>query len=262
MPNRIHNKPNYYDKLIELMNVLREECPWDQAQTLETLRRHTLEETHEVLEAIEAATRRDDWQPLKHELGDLLFQVLFYARIAEERDRFTLDDVVDALIEKMVRRHPHVFDSAADTDINRQWDRIKDDEHAERTSLMDGIPPLPALAYARKLQQRAARVGFDWNRPEDVMDKMREELNELADEVTRRDAPSRMEDEFGDVLFTLVNLARKLDIDAEQALMGTNRKFANRFRSMERLASERGIRLDDLDIEGLERLYQESKLSK
>ncbi len=258
MPERIYNNRNNYDKLKSLMKVLREECPWDQAQTIESLRRHTLEETHEVLEAIDRAARHDDWQPLKEELGDLLLQVLFYARIAEEHGRFCLDNVVDGLIEKMIRRHPHVFGDASGADIHRQWDRIKDAEHAERGSLMDGVPPLPALSRARKLQQRAARVGFDWNRPEDVLDKMREELDELSDEVNSG-SPSQIEDEFGDVLFTLVNLARKLDVDAELALMRTNRKFADRFRLMERLAAERGLDLESMNLADMETLYQEAK---
>ncbi len=260
MAERIKKKSNQYDKLCALMNVLREECPWDQAQTIESLRRHTLEETHEVLEAIDHAAQRDEWQPLKEELGDLLFQVLFYARIAEERGQFTLDDVVDSLIEKMIRRHPHVFgDVMMEPDVNRQWDRIKDAEHADRESLMDGVPPLPALSLARKLQQRAARVGFDWNRPVDVLDKMREELDELAQEVHSGAPLSRMEDEFGDVLFTLVNLGRKLELDAELALMRTNRKFAARFRMLERLANERGLDLETMSLDDMEALYQEAK---
>ena len=260
MAEMIKKKSNQYAKLRALMNVLREECPWDQAQTIESLRRHTLEETHEVLEAIDHAAQRDEWQPLKEELGDLLFQVLFYARIAEERGQFTLDDVVDSLIEKMIRRHPHVFgDAMMEPDVNRQWDRIKDAEHADRESLMDGVPPLPALSLARKLQQRAARVGFDWNRPVDVLDKMREELDELAHEVHSGAPLSRMEDEFGDVLFTLVNLGRKLELDAELALMRANRKFAARFRMLERLANEQGLDLEAMSLDDMEALYQEAK---
>jgi len=259
MPQRVHGKDNYYSKLKELMNVLRKECPWDAEQTLDSLRTYTLEEVHEVFEAIEDAVERDQWQPLKHELGDLLIQVLFYACIAEERKQFNLDDVADALIDKMIYRHPHVFAGGVKSDLNRQWETLKDEEHAGRTSLMDGIPPLPGLAQAHKMQRRAARVGFDWAQASNVLDKMHEELGELEAEVTQGAPHARLQDEFGDVLFTLVNLGRKLEIDAELALMHTNRKFASRFRNMELLAEKRGLCLDDLSLEDMELLYAEVK---
>ena len=259
MPNRIHNKSNYYDKLKELMNVLRQECPWDAEQTLESLRTYTLEEVHEVFEAVEHAVEHDDWAALQAELGDLLFQVLFYARIAADQDQFDLDDVVCNLIDKMIYRHPHVFANAATEDLGRQWETLKDREYAGRTSLMDGIPPLPALARAHKMQRRAARVGFDWAQASDVIKKMHEELGELETEVLQAAPHSRLQDEFGDVLFTLVNLGRKLDIDAELALMHTNRKFAARFRGMEELAEQRGLVLEGMSLDDMEDLYVEAK---
>ncbi|ATX81965.1 tetrapyrrole methylase family protein [Mariprofundus ferrinatatus] len=259
MPERIRGKDNYYDKLYALMKVLREECPWDKEQTLLSLRRYTLEEVHEVLEAIELAESDNNWQPLKAELGDLLIQVLFYSRIAEEAGEFNLADVIDALIDKMIYRHPHVFDKADPDDLTDQWNRLKDAEHKGRKSLMDEIPPLPALKYAQKQQQRAARVGFDWVKATDVLAKMREELEELEHEVTHHGDLKRIEDEFGDVLFTLTNLARKLNLDAELCLMSTNRKFAERFKTMELLADQKGISLDELDIDQQETLYQEAK---
>jgi len=259
MPDRIHNKSNYYDKLKELMNVLRKECPWDAEQTLESLRTYTLEEVHEVFEAIEDAVERDQWQALKGELGDLLLQVLFYARIAEDKHRFDLDDVAQSLIDKMIYRHPHVFAKRTTDDLGRQWELLKDAEHASRTSLMDEIPPLPALALAHKMQRRASRVGFDWARGSDVIEKMHEELGEFEFEVNQRAPHARLQDEFGDVLFTLVNLGRKLDIDAELALMHTNRKFAARFRCMEDLALERQMSLNDMTLDEMERLYIEAK---
>jgi len=259
MPHRVYSKDNYYSKLKELMHVLRKECPWDAEQTLESLRTYTLEEVHEVFEAIEDAVERDQWQPLKHELGDLLLQVLFYARIAEEADAFNLDDVADALIEKMINRHPHVFAGAEKNDLNRQWEALKDQEHAGRDSHMDGIPPLPAMARAHKMQRRASRVGFDWVQAGDVLEKMHEELAELETEVIQGAPHARLQDEFGDVLFTLVNLGRKLDIDAELALMHTNRKFASRFRAMEAMADERNINLDDMSLDDMELLYAEAK---
>lgn len=259
MPDRIRNKDNYYDKLYALMEVLREECPWDKEQTLLSLRRYTLEEVHEVLEAVDLADTADNWQPLKSELGDLLIQVLFYARIAEEAEKFNLADVIEGLIDKMIYRHPHVFDQANPDNLTDQWNELKSAEHGDRRkSLMDDIPPLPALKYAQKQQQRAAQVAFDWNNASDVMVKMREELDELENEVTHGDL-KQIENEFGDVLFTLTNLARKLGLDAELCLMSSNRKFAERFRMMERLAEQRGVTLDVLDIDQKERLYNEVK---
>ncbi len=235
------------------MDVLREQCPWDRKQTLQSLRTYTLEEVYEVLEAIDL----QDWQALKVELGDLLLQIVFYARIAKEQGQFSLHDVAEAIVEKMIRRHPHVFEEDQGGDLSRQWEELKQAEHTDRVSLMDGIPPLPALKYAQKMQQRAARVGFDWLQAADVLEKMHEELAELEAEVRAEQAsPARMEDEFGDVLFSLVNLGRKLGLDAELALMRTNRKFGERFRGMEALA---GPDLGDLSLDEQEVLYQRAK---
>jgi MazG family protein len=241
------------DRLEFLMDVLREQCPWDRQQTLQSLRTYTLEEVHEVLEAID----HEDWQALKAELGDLLLQIVFYARIARENGKFTLHDVADSIVEKMIRRHPHVFEQTQTDDLSRQWEELKQAEHTQRTSLMDGIPPLPALKYAQKMQHRAARVGFDWTQAADVLNKMHEELAELEVEVRDPAAsPERMEDEFGDVLFTLVNLGRKLGLDAELALMRTNRKFSARFRKMEQLAA---TDLSSLTLAQQEALYRQAK---
>jgi MazG family protein len=259
VPDRINDKDNYYDKLCTLINVLREECPWDNDQSLSSLRRYTLEEAHEVLEAIDTANTDGNWQPLKSELGDLLFHIIFYSRIAEEENQFNLSDVIDTLVEKMISRHPHVFKDTKTDDLTEQWNKLKDEENSERQSLMDGIPPLPALKYAQKQQQRAARVGFDWDNASDVITKMREELDELEVEVRNRSATDRLEDEFGDVLFTLANLARKLDLDAELCLIGSNRKFGNRFRLMEALAADRHLSLNSMDLDALECLYLEAK---
>jgi len=263
LPDRIHQQKTYYDKLTAMMSLLRKECPWDREQTLLSLRQYTLEEVHEVIEAVELADHADDWNPLKHELGDLLIQILFYSKLAEEADQFNLADVIDALIEKMIYRHPHVFENIRSdlklNDVNDQWDRLKDKETTDRKSLMDDIPPLPALKYAQKQQQRAARVGFDWNAAADVIVKMREELDELEHEVINQHDIRRIEDEFGDVLFTLANLARKLDLDAELCLMQSNRKFASRFKGMEKIAKNRGESLENMSLESMELLYHEVK---
>ncbi len=260
MPERISSKSNYYDKLYTLMNVLRKECPWDREQTISSLRQYTLEEVHEVIEAIDQVESNNNWQPLKAELGDLLIQILFYSCIAEESDQFNLADVIDALIEKMIYRHPHVFgETVTENNLDDQWNRLKDAEHANRKSLMDGIPPLPALKYAQKQQQRAARVGFDWTEASTVLDKMREELAEFEYEVLNHSGSERLEDEFGDLLFTLANLARKMDLDAELCLMRTNRKFGQRFRHMEDLAMHENQSLSEMDISALEQLYKKAK---
>jgi len=259
MPDRIIHISNQFDKLQTLMKVLRQECPWDNEQTLTSLRRYTLEETHEVLEAIDLAAEQNDWQPLQHELGDLLLQIAFYACIAEEKKQFNWDDIVESLVAKMIYRHPHVFGDAKPSDLSEQWESLKDNEHQERQSLMDGIPPLPALKYAQKQQERAARVGFDWQYASDVITKMREELEELAVEVEAKHPKERIEDEFGDVLFTLVNLARKLGLDAELCLMHTNRKFAARFRGMENIANNEKNDLKAMDTDALEALYERAK---
>ena len=266
MPDRINQQQTFYDKLQALMKVLREECPWDREQTLLSLRQYTLEEVHEVIEAVELADAANEWEPLKKELGDLLIQILFYSRMAEEANQFDFGDVISTLIDKMIYRHPHVFEDAQPDDLTDQWNRLKDVERlndssdrSEKISLMDDISPLPALKYAQKQQQRAARVGFDWSEATDVMTKMREELEELEYEVIHQHDIRRIEDEFGDVLFTLANLARKLDLDAELCLMQSNRKFASRFRGMETLADERGKSLADMDLEAMESLYKEVK---
>ncbi len=259
MPDRIINISNNFDKLYKLMKVLREECSWDKEQSIESLKRYTLEETHEVLEAIDIASKQGDWNPLLQELGDLLLQISFYACIAEEQGKFNWDDIVESLVTKMIYRHPHVFGDATPSDLNEQWESLKDNEHQERKSLMDGIPPLPALKYAQKQQDRAARVGFDWVQASDIMEKMREEMNELEVEIQSNAPLARLEDEFGDVFFTLVNLARKLDLDAELCLMTTNRKFEKRFRGMELLSEKRQISLKDMDTNALEQLYKDAK---
>ncbi len=263
MPERIRKLNNPFDRLDTLMNILRVECDWDKKQTLQSLRKYTLEETHEVLEAVEKAIETDEWDDLKAELGDMLIQIAFYAVIAKERGKFDLADVFDTLIEKMIYRHPHVFADANPDDINEQWEQLKDAKNTERESLMDGIPPLPALSYAAKQQQRAARVGFDWPDLDGVTDKIKEEITELEHEVHAFDgsdtAKRKVEDEFGDVLFSLVNYARKLGVDPEQALMRTNRKFDKRFRGMESIAQAKGLVLKELSINELEEIYQQAK---
>jgi MazG family protein len=230
-------------------------CPWDREQTHASLRAGLIEEAYEVIDAIDA---RDDAN-LREELGDLLLQVVFHSQIGEDEGRFDLDAVAHEHCEKLIRRHPHVFgdhqceDSA---EVLMRWDEIKRAEKGTPPeSAIDGVSgSLPALARAEKVQKKAAKVGFDWPGPEPVFEKVREELAEIES------APAdKVEEEIGDLLFTVVNLARKLKIDAETALHGATRKFSGRFRAVEALAKERGIVMEGLPLKELDRLWDEVK---
>lgn len=241
----------------ELVRTLRRECPWDREQTHKTLTRHLLEETYEVLEAIEAWADTGDSTHLEEELGDLLFQVEFHATLARERGEFTIADVARGIHDKLVRRHPHVFGTVeADTpsDVMRNWEQIKKDEKG-RSSLMEGIPgSLPALLYAQKVQKKAASVGFDWEDVEGAWPKVLEEIDEL-----RAAAAEDAEGELGDVLFAVVNVARHLGLDPETALRTATAKFRDRFQGVEALAAERGIDMHAADLATLDALWDEVK---
>lgn len=252
-------------RLIDIMAALRDPqdgCPWDLAQNFRSIAPYTIEEAHEVADAIE----RGDMGDLKDELGDLLFQVVFHARMAEEQAAFTFDDIVDAVADKLERRHPHVFGDAEIADANAQtvnWEAIKAAERAADdaadSSVLAGIARgLPALRRAVKLQKRAARVGFDWPDVKPIFDKLREEAVELEQALAASDVDN-IEEEVGDLLFVLTNLARKVDVDPGAALRRSNHKFEARFRAMESLAAERGLKLASLNLEEQEILYQEVK---
>ena len=250
-------------RLLEVMDRLRDPdggCPWDMKQTFRTIAPYTIEEAHEVADAIE----RGDLENLKDELGDLLFQVVFHARLAREIDAFDFDDVAAAVADKLIRRHPHVFGDGPRMDADAQtenWEAIKaaERERAGMLSHIDGVSAsLPPLRRAVKLQKRAARAGFDWPDLKPVLAKIREELAELEDELDFGDT-DRMEDELGDVLFAVANLARKIDIDADGALRRSNLKFETRFRAMEKAAERDGQRFDDLDLAAQEVLWQKVK---
>jgi tetrapyrrole methylase family protein/MazG family protein len=244
-------------------------CPWDREQTHASLRKHLLEETYEVYDALERGATPE----LAEELGDLLLQVVLHAQLAAEAGVFDLADVQAAIARKIVRRHPHVFgDAVARTaaDVNRQWERIKADERAEAAeaeatgasgprSALDGISgSLPALAASQEMQERAAALGYDWPDVEGVLDKVAEELSELA---RAEDAGERHE-EFGDLLLVVVNVGRKLGIEAESALRAANQKFRRRFGRVERMAAERGVALRDLDFEALDELWDAAKVEE
>jgi MazG family protein len=239
-------------------------CPWDREQTFDTIKRHTLEETYEVFDAIE----RRAWPDLKDELGDLLLQVLFYAQMAAEAGHFNIEDVAANLNAKLIRRHPHIFGDVEATDSNavlRNWEQIKRAEKAEKahvqSSVLDDIPrTMPAMLEASKLGSRAARVGFDWPNADGLFDKLDEEIAELKDELTEEQHPanSAAEEEMGDLLFTAINLARHLKIDPESALRSCNAKFRRRFAAMESSAGNADA-LAVLTPSQLEELWSQAK---
>jgi len=251
-------------RLLEIMRRLRDPetgCPWDIEQDFDTIAPYTIEEAYEVADAIE----RQDWDELRGELGDLLLQVVYHSAIARERGLFDFEDVVRAVADKMVARHPHVFgDESREKSAEQQtrdWERMKAAERASRAEAgaLAGIARgLPALTRALKLQNRAARVGFDWPSREGVMEKIVEEAHELAEARAGAD-PDRLEDEFGDLLFAVVNLGRHLGLDPEAALRRTNAKFTRRFEHIERALARTGRRPEDVSLDELEALWVEAK---
>lgn len=312
MQNANKAKLSEMQRLLEIMTQLRDPqsgCPWDVKQTMESLTRYTIEEAYEVADAIATGDMRD----IKDELGDLLFQVVFYAQIASESKAFSFDDVAQSISDKLVRRHPHVFanplvsEGAGDTNenvalqrtqlndsaLNAQWDaikaqekqlkkqRLKQDDEAIETSILDSVPKgMPALMYAQKLQKACAKVGFDWPDAGPVIDKVREEVEEIQQELDFKqrtletldngvaslnsgvpDNQQAIEEEIGDALFAMVNLARHCKVDADTALRNASNKFANRFKGVERLAAEQGEKLDALTLDEMEALWHQVKQS-
>lgn len=253
-------------QLIEIMQRLRSPingCPWDLEQTFETIAPYTIEEAYEVLDAIQ----RNNMNELKEELGDLFLQVVFHSQMAEEAGHFSIQDVAASIVDKLVRRHPHVFASEHSRTSDEQtqaWEDLKALERSEKSdapasSALDGVAlALPALLRAEKLQKRAARVGFDWEKPEHIFSKMDEEIAEVKEAISIED-PTHIKEEIGDLLFVCANLARKLNIDPETALREANDKFERRFRSMEGLAANKGQDFSALDLETQESLWQDVK---
>ena len=312
MQNANKAKLSETQRLLDIMAQLRDPesgCPWDVKQTMESLTRYTIEEAYEVADAIASGDMHD----IKDELGDLLFQVVFYAQIASETSAFSFDDVAQSISDKLVRRHPHVFanplasEGAGDTNknltvertqlndsaLNAQWDaikaqekqlkkqRLKQDDEAIEPSILDSVPKgMPALMYAQKLQKACAKVGFDWPDAAPVIDKVREEVEEIQQELDFKqraqgalktgvvplnsgvpDNQQAIEEEIGDALFAMVNLARHCKVDADTALRNASNKFANRFKGVERLAAEQGEKLDALTLDEMEALWQQVKQS-
>jgi MazG family protein len=254
----MNDKQQSFDRLLKIMDELREKCPWDREQTFESLRSNTIEETYELIDAINAS----DIPNIKKELGDLLLHVVFYSKMASEKQWFGISDVVNALCDKLIYRHPHVFgqeqaDSAAQ--VLRSWEELKLKEKDGNKSVLSGVPSaLPALIKANRIQEKVRAVGFDWEERSQVWDKVQEELDELRVEVEQMNR-ERMEKEFGDLLFSVVNAARLYDIDPEAALELTNRKFIKRFSYLEEKTIKQGQPLRDMSLDQMNVIWEEAK---
>lgn len=254
-----------FNEFVDIVKKLRKECPWDREQTNDSIKHATLEEAHEVIEAID----NNDYEELKKELGDLLLHVVFHAVIADGNGKFTLDEVIKSITEKLIRRHPHVFGDVQviDSDnVKKNWETIKMQEG--RDSVLEGVPEnLPALQRAHRLQEKAAKVGFDWEKKSDVWKKVIEEIEEMHEEEKTISQMSEVEDqiytklesEVGDVFFALVNYARFLNINPENALRKTNRKFIDRFKFVEEKIKSSGKSINESNLEEMDKYWNESK---
>lgn len=243
-------------RLKGIMDELREKCPWDKKQTLQSLRPQTIEELYELTDAI----TESDWPGIKEELGDLMLHILFYSKIAEEQGQFAIRDVMQAVSEKLIFRHPHIYGDVEvknEEDVKRNWEKLKLKEG--KTSVLGGVPhSLPAVVKATRLQEKSKQVGFEWDNREQVWDKVEEEITELSEAVQSGDR-DKIEDEFGDVLFSLVNYARFLGIDAENSLERTNKKFIKRFTEMEKRATQEGKPLSEMTLGEMDAIWNSIK---
>lgn len=243
-------------RLTTIMDELREQCPWDRKQTEQTLRPLTIEETYELADAI----TNNDWSGIREELGDLFLHLVFYAKIASEQQRFTLEEVFDGICTKLINRHPHVYGNVQvkdENEVKKNWEQLKMKEG--KKSVLGGVPvSLPALVKAIRIQEKAKQVGFEWENKEDVWKKVEEEKNELLEAIEAGNADA-IEDEYGDLLFSLVNYARFLKVDAEGALERTNQKFIRRFQNMEQMAATAGKSLNDMTLAEMDELWNQSK---
>ncbi|MBI5025417.1 MAG: nucleoside triphosphate pyrophosphohydrolase [Nitrospirae bacterium] len=247
-------------KLVDIMAALRSEkgCPWDREQTRDSLKPFLVEETYEVMEALDEGST----ETIKEELGDLLFQIVFHCQIAKERNEFDMSDVIEKISEKMIKRHPHVFGNAkykSSDELLKHWEEEKKREGKHMGSILEGVPKsLPSLLRAHKLQKKAARVGFDWEKTEDAIKKLDEELKEFKDAVKKKKR-SEIEDELGDIFFMLVNISRFVGVNPEDALRRTISKFISRFRYIEMKAAEQEKSLSDMTLEEMDALWDEAK---
>lgn len=254
----MRNTSEAFLRLVTIMDELREQCPWDKKQTIHTLRSMTIEELYELVDAIDA----NDWKGIKEELGDLFLHLLFYARIGREESQFVLEDVLNGIAEKLIRRHPHIYGDVKvkdEEEVKKNWQKIKATEGKVAQSVLEGVPKsLPAIVKALRVQEKAKQIGFEWENKQDVWAKVEEEMNEFSTAVQKEDL-AEMEAEFGDILFSLVNYARFLQIDPEAALEKTNQKFIRRFRFMEKKAGEKGLTLDKMNLSEMDELWNAAK---
>ncbi len=245
-----------FERLLNIMDDLREKCPWDKKQTIQTLRKLTIEETYELSDAI----IKEDWKAVKEELGDLFLHLVFYSKIGKEQNEFDVADVLNAVAEKLIFRHPHIYGDVIvenEEDVKRNWELLKLREGKQ--SVLEGVPSgLPALNKSQRIQDKVRSIGFDWDNKEQVMDKVREELGEL-DEAVASGNQEEIELEFGDVLFALINYSRFIDVDAEKALEKTNLKFMKRFRWMEQYAKEHELDMHNMNLEQLDEIWNKAK---
>ncbi|MHA4811512.1 nucleoside triphosphate pyrophosphohydrolase [Flavitalea flava] len=252
-----------FKRLVEIMDELREKCPWDRKQTIQTLRPLTIEELYELADAI----TEEDWKGIKEELGDLLLHIVFYARIGKEQGKFTLEEVINGVCDKLISRHPHIYGEITgqeglvevtnEEDVKRNWEKLKLKEG--KKSVLSGVPlALPATVKATRLQEKAGKIGFEWEEAAQVWDKVKEEMDELQEAVMLKDQ-AKIEEEYGDLAFSLVNYARFLQLDAENSLEKANRKFISRFTRMEEVAQSRGRSLGDMTLEEMDSIWNEIK---
>ena len=246
-----------FEKLLDVMDELRAKCPWDKKQTIESLRYLTIEETYELSEAI----MENDMDEVKKELGDLMLHIVFYSKIASEKQSFDISDVLKSITEKLIRRHPHIYsdvEANSAEDVTNNWEKIKLTEG--KKSVLSGVPAsLPPLVKAYRIQEKARGVGFDWEEPHQVWDKVLEELNELKTEVENKESKKKIENEFGDLLFALVNYARFIEVNPEDALEKTNKKFISRFNYLEKTSKNEGRSLHKMSLVEMDKYWNEAK---
>ena len=244
------------NRLLDIMDDLREKCPWDKKQTLESLRHLTIEETYELADAI----LDNDLPEIKKELGDVLLHIVFYAKIGSEKNAFDLADVANSICDKLIDRHPHIYGDVKvdnEEDVKRNWEQLKLKEG--KSSVLEGVPKsLPAVVKANRIQDKVAGVGFDWEKPEQVWEKVQEELSELNDEI-KNGNQQNIEKEFGDVLFSMINYARFIGVNPENALEKTNKKFINRFQYLEDAAKKEGKQLSEMSLDEMDVYWEKSK---
>jgi XTP/dITP diphosphohydrolase len=244
------------ERLLDIMDELREKCPWDRKQTLQSLRQLTIEETYELADAI----LNNDIDEVKKELGDVLLHIVFYAKIGSEKKNFDIADVANTICDKLIHRHPHIYgdvDVANEEEVKQNWEKLKLKEG--KKSVLEGVPKsLPSLIKASRIQEKVAGVGFDWEEPHQVWEKVQEELNELQEEIEKKDSEN-IEKEFGDVLFSMINYARFIGVNPENALEKTNKKFINRFQFLEKQALQRGKGLSEMSLEEMNNYWEKAK---